>query len=216
LDTVGYFAFWLIVVLATAMVYWYFYWRKRMLKFMRDITVSLEGALKPRDKTYTLLGYLVGFRAVYELDGKSGFRRAYVLLLLLPRHSLLYYPIAKLITSRVDRLDIALESAFYILRDIHAVAEGWSKLLAREGLDLSKLYSEELECSDGSRFRLFYRDSKDRALLADILCGGGLRVLRFSSYPAKNLVYISIEADPGQVGRAVEILAKAAKRLSKP
>jgi len=214
-DILGYFAFWLIAALAVAMVYWYFYWRRRMLKLMRDITVSLESALKPKDKTYTLLGYLVGFRAVYELNGKSGFRRAYALLLLLPRHSLLYYPIAKLVTSRVDRLDIALESEFYVLRDIHAVAEGWGKLLAREGVDLSRLYSEELECSDRSKFRLFYRDSKDRALLVDILCGSGLRVLRFSSYPARNLVYISIEADPNQVGRAVEVLAKVAKRLSK-
>ena len=67
----------------------------------------LERCLNPQDQTYTWLGGLIGFYAEYRLRNGD---RAEVTLTLLPRQSLLYYPIARLLTSRHDRLYLLIRA----------------------------------------------------------------------------------------------------------
>jgi len=55
-------------VLAVAMVIWYFKMRKVMILLMKKVTDDLEKFFKPRDKSYILLGYLVGYKAIYDLE----------------------------------------------------------------------------------------------------------------------------------------------------
>ncbi|MEM0478720.1 MAG: hypothetical protein QXS16_00195, partial [Pyrobaculum sp.] len=101
LDLVGLTA---LMVISVASVMWYFRERKKILKLMRDFVVELEEVFKPVDKTYTLLGYLVGFRAVYKLHNGD---QLYVLFTTAPRYAFLYLPFVKLL-GRED-----LETYFY-------------------------------------------------------------------------------------------------------
>ncbi|MCS7099561.1 MAG: hypothetical protein NZ925_04385, partial [Sulfolobales archaeon] len=91
-------------VLAVASVVWYFRMRRKMLVLMKKVTEDLEKSFKPVDKAYVLLGYLVGYRAKYDLENGD---KVYILLTTAPRHSILYYPIARAL-KRTDRLEVAI------------------------------------------------------------------------------------------------------------
>ncbi|MEM4463319.1 MAG: hypothetical protein QXR98_03690, partial [Fervidicoccaceae archaeon] len=97
----------IIVILAILMPIVFFREHNRNVRKMKEISEGLEKMLKPKDKIYTLLGTSLGFRALYRLD-RDGIKRAEAVLLLLPRHSLVYYPISK-ITSRYDKLILKVE-----------------------------------------------------------------------------------------------------------
>lgn len=94
-------AIWLLILLAVASL-WVYRQGARINRIRaQEVARILERVLEPEDQTYTWLGGLIGFHAEYSLkDGD----RAEATLTLLPRQSLLYYPIARLLTSRHDRL----------------------------------------------------------------------------------------------------------------
>ncbi|MEM2212079.1 MAG: hypothetical protein QW114_02660 [Candidatus Nezhaarchaeales archaeon] len=92
------------VFLALASVPWYFRMRRR-IALMKKVTEDLEKTLKPKDKEYVLLGYLVDYKAKYTLNGGD---KVYVVFTTAPKHSMLYYPILKAF-KRKDRLTLAIE-----------------------------------------------------------------------------------------------------------
>jgi len=189
-------------ILAASMVIWYYYWRRRMLWLMRDIVVALENRLKPLDKNYVLVGYLVGFKAEYKLDN-AGRRKAYAMLLLLPRYSLLYYPIARLFTSRMDRLDVLLKDASSKPRRSHIVSEKWLKLLKQDHLDVKGLEEERIEVH-GERYRVYYERREDADLLIKTLEKNEERYTRISCIPEENAVLITMRAEPSRVDNAID------------
>ncbi|MEM0025161.1 MAG: hypothetical protein QXV41_01130, partial [Zestosphaera sp.] len=77
-------AFSALIIASAISVIWYFRGRRKMLKFIKEFTDELERELRPADKEYVLLGYLVGYRAKYKLEDG---RNAYILLTTAPRHS---------------------------------------------------------------------------------------------------------------------------------
>ncbi|AEM38705.1 hypothetical protein Pyrfu_0836 [Pyrolobus fumarii 1A] len=80
----------LLLVLSGASVAWFFPVRRYMIALIRDVSLELEEALNPVDKEYKLLGLYVGFHAKYRV---RGLREVRALLVLTPRHALLYLPI---------------------------------------------------------------------------------------------------------------------------
>jgi hypothetical protein len=96
----------LFFIVATLLISLSFIWgRKRNLEMMKRVSKNLEEIIKPRDITYTLLGGVTGFRAFYEVDD---FKNIEAVLVLLPRHSILYLPISHMMGRR-DLLFIVIK-----------------------------------------------------------------------------------------------------------
>jgi len=100
----------LVLVLGGLATLWFFMVRRDLIRRMKRIVEILEEELRPRDKSYTLLGYLVGFRAVYEKPRIKGVDRAWILYTQPPRHVLLYLPVVHLAGER-ERLELTLRLA---------------------------------------------------------------------------------------------------------
>jgi hypothetical protein len=110
----------LIVALAFATTFQFYKGRKLNLLLMKHYLNEIEFVLKPSDKEYIWLGGYVGYKAKYNRGEVE------VTLTLLPRQSLLYFPIS-LLTSRHDRLYIVFK-----LRDrmaeAHLIQRGYYRV----------------------------------------------------------------------------------------
>lgn len=76
----------------------------------RWVAHEIERFFKIEEGTYTWLGGVMGFEA--NLKGKMGSIHAVVTFL--PRHALLYYPIARFITSKGDRIRIDCQGKTFV------------------------------------------------------------------------------------------------------
>ncbi len=76
--------------------------RKQNLMILEYSIRVLEKSFKPRDKNYTVIGIYIGYDATYKVIHDM-IKNIKAVVLLLPRQSLLYMPIAKL-TSRFDKI----------------------------------------------------------------------------------------------------------------
>lgn len=189
----------LLAILALVMSVWYFRKRRELIRFISDIAKELEEVLRPEDKIYELLGYLVGFKAKFKL-GRSAISNAYVTLTTVPTYSLLYYPIAK-IMSRRNLLGIALEFKRGVPRDLHLLIRGrtfskYEEMLKRDVPYLPKLMTSELNVL-GSRYKAYYEDRKDLEIVVKELNKHNLKLMRFSAFKSKGLIYVLTEAKKG-------------------
>ncbi len=215
MDLINVIALSALMILTTATVVWYFRIRKKMLQFLKEFTVRLEEVLKPKDKEYRLLGYLVGYKAFFTLSDGS---KAYVLLTTAPKFSLIYYPIAKALKHE-DRVAIALEpSKRKVVKEVHAVKVGEARLKAilskdlREGL--SKLNMTKVNVRWGS-YEIFYEDPKDVDLLIDVLNNEILPIYKISAYKDLNLTEVVSKAEVDKIEYLYERLREYTKRVTK-
>ncbi len=81
-----------LLALSGATAAWFFPARRYMIELEKSVVEELEEGLRPVDVEYKLLGLYVGFHAVYKVEG---LRWVKALLVLIPRHALLYLPIVK-------------------------------------------------------------------------------------------------------------------------
>ncbi len=210
-----YLALVLLSFLAVASVVWYFRMRRKTLVLTKAVTEELEKIFKPVDKTYVLLGYLVGYRAKYDLESGD---RVYVLLTTAPRHSLLYYPIARAL-GRTDRLEIALESPRRpVIRDLHAVfakdGRTHSLLLRDLGSKREAISRRVVETPKGE-YVVYYEDSGDVELVRRLVSSAELRVYRLSAFAGNNLVVLAAEIREGKVADAVRLLRELSRSVSR-
>ncbi|MEM4659238.1 MAG: hypothetical protein QW741_01635 [Sulfolobales archaeon] len=192
--------------LAVASVVWYFRMRKKTLVLTKRVTEELEKAFKPVDKTYVLLGYLVGYRAKYELESGD---RVYILFTTAPRHSILYYPIARAL-KRTDRLEIAIENfRRHVVRDLHAVDLSENRLravLLRDlGAKTEVISKRVIETSRGN-YVVYYEDSGDVELVKRLLESAELKIYKLSAFTKNNLVELVAEIREDSVPSLVKAL----------
>jgi len=85
------------------------YWRGRRLNlgFIRAISNELEKTLNPLEHSYTWIGAYAGITAEYRIKNKN-INSIDMSLTLLPRHSLLYFPVS-LIIGRRDRIALLIK-----------------------------------------------------------------------------------------------------------
>lgn len=208
-------AFYVLVVASAASVVWYFRARRKMLRFIKEFTDELERELKPTDKEYVLLGYLVGYKARYKLeDGKN----AYVLLTTVPRHAFFYYPIARVL-RREDRVTIMLELAGRsVLRELHAVRKNESrilKVLLRDlGSQVEKLSRTTIKTTKGE-YEVFYEEPRDLDLINKIIDSKPKPVIKLSAYKSLNAVEAVSKAELGSVRELLECLRILTKSISR-
>ncbi|MEM2207707.1 MAG: hypothetical protein QXG17_03350 [Sulfolobales archaeon] len=201
--------------LAVASVTWYFRMRRKTLVLTKRVTEELEKVFKPVDKTYVLLGYLVGYRAKYELENGD---RVYILFTTAPRHSILYYPIAKAL-KRTDRIEIAIEnSKRYVARDLHAVALSDSRLLNILLRDLGSkkevISKRAIETSRGE-YMVYYEDSGDIELVKRFIDSVELNIYRLSAFTRNNLVELVAEIREDSVQSLVRALRELNRYVTK-
>ena len=182
---------------SAALVLWFFRIRRIMLLRQRLIIAALEEVFKPRDKTYYLLGYLVGFRAEYHVE-RGGVRRLWVLYVMPPHHALLYLPLIKLLGRR-ERISLTAKVAGTVASEAHVVdtRDTWSKRSFTADYGAERLHycsrrNDLMVCGATDLVELLIGFRRQ-------LAGHGIRVTRLSVDRWKNVVHVTaiIEgADP--------------------
>lgn len=189
-------AYWALVVIiaimSVASVIWFFRVRRKLILFMRDVTLTLEKHFNPSSKDYQLLGYLVGYKARYVLPGKH---RVYVLFTTTPRHSLFYYPIIK-IAGRKDRLEIAIKPFDRnVVGELYLVKKGSridNVIIARMAGDkLNSLFSKEVR--GRYDYRVYYTDEELYDKVTRLLANTDLPITFIAVHPGENMVSAAYE-----------------------
>lgn len=208
-------AFSVLVFASSVSVIWYFRARRKMLKFIKEFTNELERELRPTDKEYVLLGYLVGYRARYKLeDGK----RAYILLTTAPRYAFFYYPIARALKHE-DRVTIMLElTGRIVLRELHAVKKEDTRTLNVLLRDLesqaTKLSRTTVKTSKGD-YEVFYEEPRDLDLISKIIDSRNKPIIKLSAYKNLNAVEVISKAELGSVNELLGSLRILTRNISK-
>jgi len=146
-----------LVVLAFIAVAQFIKGRKMNLMLMSFTASKLEEVLKPKDKIYQWIGLYVGYRAVFKLM-KGSLDRAEVTVILMPRQSLLYYPIS-LLTSRFDRIFLVFCYNEIIPREAHIVRKGYYRRRIEKVIkNASRMRIDRINIK-GIQYYLVYEDA---------------------------------------------------------
>ncbi|OYT46324.1 MAG: hypothetical protein B6U85_07660 [Desulfurococcales archaeon ex4484_42] len=183
------------IVVALVAVAQFFKGRKINLILMNYTASKFEEILKPKDKIYQWLGLYVGYKAVFKIGNKT-LDRVEVTLTLIPRQSLLYYPIA-LLTSRFDRVFLVycFKRKFY--REAHLVRKGYYRLGIRRvitNIDIMKVSEIKV---DGTTYYMVFNDaSLARKLLDTVKSIAKPKVINhIAIVPANNTIYVAAKLD---------------------
>jgi len=180
--------------------------RKLNLQLMQHYLRAIEGIIKPKDKDYVWLGGYIGFRANYKVN-RDNIRKFEYTLTLLPRHSLLYFPIA-LLTSRHDKLYFVIRPETQIKREAHLIQKGYYRLKPNiENEDF--LQKEEVEIA-GRKYEALYEKKRDVIKLKELVesLSNPHNVKHVSLTPKTNVFYILMKPEPDTIGGDVEKLLR--------
>jgi hypothetical protein len=179
------------------------------------IARELEEALEPDDTLYTWIGGLIGFHAEYEV---RDLRRVRITCTLLPRHSVMYLPVAVLL-GRGDRLHVTLTVAAPPAVEVHLVSARAlrSPLLHIRGRD--RMQETRVFC-DGRWFVLLGTGAGGLERMRRLL--GQVRDARFARHlrhvavvPDAGSVYVQVRPVPGAARSAAGCAAELARELSR-
>lgn len=181
------------------------YWRGRKLNLsiIRGVTGELEKVIEPLDTSYTWIGGYVGVVGKYKIKDKR-FSIIETTVSLLPRHSLLYFPISLLIGRR-DRVEFLLRSHRTLRHRVH-IKPGKK---AKKPKNISRL--EELNCDtvekDGQYLKRWYDDQEVAEQLTDIFqqMADPDMIKHLAINRAENAYYASVKITRGAPNRFVEM-----------
>ena len=168
----------LIIALACVVTFQFYKGRKLNLLLMRHYLNEIESVIKPLERDYVWLGGYVGYRGMYKVSRLKGVETT---LTLLPRQSMLYFPIS-LITSRHDKLYLLFKLKFKSGGEVHLIQRRYFRIKPKINESLSK----EIVRIEDVEFEASYND---KPLLDDV-------VSVLSSLPnPRNIKQISIHSD---------------------
>lgn len=165
--------------------------QRRNRDFASALARVLEEGFQPRTTSYRNIGGVVGYHFTYELN--EPYRQVEGTMTFFPRHTLFYYPIARLL-KREDELRLSISADFFAVGEAHVVraaryAGGWLQISDEEEMD-----RREVEIH-GERFvaLYFYRNLADRMI--EFLDGlpetESLR--HFACFGKERLFYLQVE-----------------------
>jgi len=202
-------------------VIWFFHFRRRMIRRIAWVARDLEEALRPRDKRYWYLGYLVGFRARYWVN-RGPVTTAAALYIIPPYHVFFYLPVV-ILARRRERLDLAVAlRSTGIGGEAHIVDpsdRGAVGSLRADGVDTSRLRRGSVAL--GGRVLEAYHTGGGGALeearrLAGELEGLGARVRRVTVDAGRARIYVSLTPPQGgPVAPLAEAVLRAAARAAR-
>jgi hypothetical protein len=199
----------LLVILAGAATLQFYKGRKLNLMLMKHYLNEIEDVIKPVDKEYVWLGGYVGYKAKYKTSGQIEVETT---LTLLPRQSLLYFPIA-LITSRHDKL-------FLVFRLIDV--KGNAHLIQKEYFRIKpKIEEEELLNRDyvdinGVSFEVLFDDRKLADRLIDLVkMLPEPRNIKHISFTSKtDVFYVFMKPEPENVKEYLKTIYRFVRSVS--
>jgi len=191
------FIFLIIFTLCIIAVY---HWGQRKNLFLcRFWSQNLENILKPKDKQYTWLGGVIGFRADYIAPP---FKKIKIILRLIPRQSLLYLPFI-LLLGRKDKLQILFYLPYSIPEEIHIVRKKWfmPKIYNEKKLKKKKITFKN------KTFFIFYEKTFPKLK-------NFFNLIQLDSFhhlaltKEKNIFYLSFQFTPKKSNAIFEVLRK--------
>ncbi|ASJ12745.1 hypothetical protein [Thermococcus thioreducens] len=197
-----------IMVLAALTTIQFYKGRKLNLQLMYHYLKSIEEVVKPEDKEYVWLGGYIGFRATYKVN-RENIRKFEYTLTLLPRHSLLYFPIA-LITSRHDKLYVVVKPFAQIKREAHLIQKGYYRM--RPDIENEPLLQKEVIEIAGKKYEALYEKRRDIEGLRALIEGMSKphNVKHISLTPKTNVFYVLMKPEPDTIGEDVEKILRFA------
>ncbi len=147
-----------LVFLAGAATLQFFRGRKKNLLILEKSIRILEDVFKPRDKNYTIIGIYVGYSALFDVRWNH-IDKVEAVVLLFPRQSLLYAPVARL-TSRYDKAYIIIhyfkDKSFP--GEAHVIQKGYYRLGVRRVIKgIERMRREEISIG-GRKYYLIYNN----------------------------------------------------------
>ena len=184
-----------ILLLAGVTVLQFYRGRRKNLEILEKSIRILEEALRPKSKEYTVIGIYVGYHAKYLVD-RGGVRELDTTVVLLPRQSLLYIPIA-IMTSRFDRLYLVFKLSRAPYAEAHLVRKGYYRLGVKRAIkNFESMVRESVEIR-GVRYYLLYtsRSMAEKLLkFANSLSRPSI-LNHVAIVPRLNRLYISAKLD---------------------
>jgi hypothetical protein len=183
-----------IMVLGAIAAVQFFKGRKLNLMMMQHYLKAIEDVVKPKDKDYIWIGGYVGFRAFYKIREGNIDKFEYTLTLL-PRQSILYFPISKII-NRHDKLYIVVRPYSQIKREIHLIQKGYYRFKPK--IENEPLLQKDIIEVNGKQYEALFEKRRDIELLRQFLQGfsNPLNVKHISLTPKTNVLYIFMKPEP--------------------
>ncbi|MEM0043279.1 MAG: hypothetical protein QXJ51_00780 [Sulfolobales archaeon] len=132
----------------------------------------------------------------------------------MPRHSILYYPIAKAL-KRADLLEIAVEnSKRRVARDLHVVALSSKRMhdiLLKDLSTRKEAISKRVIKTSKGEYAVYYENPHDIDFIDRLLDRVELRIHRLSAFTRNNMVELVAEIRED----SIPSLVKALKELNK-
>jgi hypothetical protein len=200
-----------LLALAAPSVIWFYRIRRFMIERQKMVVEALEAALRPKDKNYTLIGYLVGFRADYILDGE--FSRAWILYTTPPHHVFFYLPVI-LAAREKERLSLTLKPRGQVAYTVHVLRTGDRWALRTFTID----YGSEALRACGHRDLYIVCGSPtavERVMeLAKSLEAYGAKLARATVDHTKNVVHVQAVIEGASPYHVVEEVLRFARRMT--
>ncbi len=199
----------ILVVLSMVAVAQFYRGRKINLKLIEFTARRLEELYKPVDKNYWWIGVYVGFRALYKLL-RGVLDRVEVTFILLPRHSIFYFPIS-LLTTRFDRIFLVYWYNKKIPREAHLVQKGYYRRGVKRVIDMKGLRMDK-RVIRGKEYYAIYNDHTLVMRLVDFLKNiEKIDLVKHIAFvPKNNTLYVAAKYDPEYLDDLVEKTLKLA------
>jgi hypothetical protein len=180
-----------LIVLALCATAGYFWGRKKNRWIGTWIARETEAALAPRETEYVNIGGTIGYHFTYALG--APFREAKGTFVLLPRQSILYLPISRLI-RRHDRFYLQLYTDARLPGEAHIVREDYFRKDTGQITGVETMRQERATMGGKAYVLLWRHPGVDRRLrqLLDRLKGCGETLVHFCCYPGNHNFYFYI------------------------
>ena len=150
-----------LIALAIFATLGYFRGKKKNAWISGWISREAEEALKPADTDYVNIGGTIGYNFTYKMKGQ--FREASGTITMLPRQSVLYFPIS-LLTAKHDRVYINLKANGKLAGEGHIVSEKYIKS-ARSLISGYRNFQNTEYSINGSKFYLLSKTASVEKML---------------------------------------------------
>jgi len=183
----------LIMILGAIATLQFYKGRKLNLTIMDYYLRTIEKVVKPKDRDYVWIGGYVGFRAFYKVNEGNIDKFEYTLTLL-PRQSILYFPISKLI-NRHDKIYFVVKPYTRIKHEAHLIQKGYYRF--RPKIEDEELLQREIIEANGRQYEALFEKRRDIEMLKEFLQGFSKieNVKHISLTPKTNVLYVFMKPE---------------------
>jgi hypothetical protein len=194
----------LFVAFSLVLTWGYFRGKRQNKELSASAFEDLVRVFKPDDQQFTNIGGAIGYHANLLIKSKKArLSRVDATITMLPRHSLLYLPISKLI-RKYDRLFVELYLKKRPGEEAHLLEKEYARFSGTKITNKHKLSVESVEW-EGMDFDLFFESEQMRQKLMDFITHNphprGIRHLAL--VPEQNKCFVFLIPKKGEVGKAL-------------